>query len=156
METGGTGSGWAAAGFAMGDFNNDGILDAAVVTTGLSISLGNGNGTFQTPVTYPYLLGGPIATGDLNGDGNLDLMAVAYPYASEIEVFLGNGDGTFQAPLFVGTPDEPSFIAVGDFKGDHKLDVVIVDRPYISVLLGNGDGTFQTPIDNDSFIEPDS
>jgi hypothetical protein len=43
---------------------------------------------------------------------------------------------------------------VGDFNGDHKLDLAIIDPPYISVLLGNGDGTFGAPFDNDTFIGP--
>lgn len=144
-----------SVGFAAGDFDNSGNLDLAVVSNGLSIALGNGDGTFHAPTTYPYLLGGAIAVGDFDGDGNLDLVATAYPYSSEVEVFLGNGDGTFQAPISAATTEFPSLVAVGDFNGDGKLDVVIIDHPYISVLLGNGDGTFQTPIDNDSFIEPE-
>ncbi len=144
----------APAAFAVGDFNNDGILDAVGLTTGVSVALGVGNGTFQAPVTYPYLLGGWVAVGDFNRDGNLDFVATAYPYTSETEIFLGNGDGTFQSPITVSTSAYPTFVAVGDFNGDLKPDIAVIDKPYISVLLGNGDGTFQAPIDNDSFIEP--
>src|SRR5215472_4434283 len=61
-----------------GDFNRDGMLDAAAVSGGadaVTVLLGNGNGTFQTPVDYPLgtgMDGSAIAVGDFNGDGNLD------------------------------------------------------------------------------------
>ncbi len=139
---------------AAGDFNNDGKLDLAFQNGWLEIALGNGDGTFQAPTKYPYLIGTSITVGDFNGDGNLDIVAAAYPYGNDVEVFLGNGDGTFQAPIASPTTQSPAFVAVGDFNGDHKLDVVIIDPPYISVLLGNGDGTFQAPYDNDTFIGP--
>src|SRR5580698_5185867 len=134
---------------ASGDFNRDGKLDVAVAGTYLSIFLGNGDGTFQVPVTYS----GPfnsIAVADFNNDGNPDIVVV--PDDLTVSVFLGNGDGTFQPPKSSPTTAAGTFLAVGDFNGDHKTDLVLVDSPYISVLLGNGDGTFQAPIDNSSSL----
>src|ERR1700722_3313954 len=70
-----TGSGPIA--IATGDFNEDGILDLAVVNEAdntVSILLGKPDGTFAPQVTYATGAG-PLAivTGDFNGDGNLDL-----------------------------------------------------------------------------------
>lgn len=87
---------------------------------------------------------------DFNNDGKPDIV-LANEDPSTVSVYLGNGDGTFQSPITSNTTSPSTFVAVGDFNGDHKMDIVIVDHTYVSVLLGNGDGTFKPPIDNDSF-----
>ncbi|MGA7909336.1 MAG: FG-GAP-like repeat-containing protein [Candidatus Sulfotelmatobacter sp.] len=137
---------------ATGDFNNDGRLDVVVITNnGFSVALGNGDGTFQKPVTQDSDLFYSLAVADVNNDGNQDIV-VANLNPSTVMVYLGNGDGTFKPPISTNTTAGSYFVVVGDFNNDKKLDVAIIDPPYISVLLGNGDGTFQPPSDNDSFL----
>jgi hypothetical protein len=142
--------------FAVGDFNGDGNPDLAVVSEccpggGVSIFLGNGDGTFQPPVNYPAGDGpSSVVAVDLNGDGNLDLV-VANRQGRRLTVLLGNGDGTFrQGPQSPEVAPFQSFVTSGDFNGDGKPDIVALswDNPCmcISILLGNGDGTFQDPI----------
>lgn len=135
---------------ATGDFNRDGKLDLGVMGgNGLSVAMGNGDGTFRQTVSFN---GGGIsvAAADFNNDGNLDLVATTGN--NSVTVYLGNGDGTFQSPKTTTTTAYCSVIVVGDFNNDHKIDIVVIDFPYISVLLGNGDGTFQAPHDDSSFV----
>ncbi|MFZ0318628.1 MAG: VCBS repeat-containing protein [Candidatus Sulfotelmatobacter sp.] len=77
-----------------------------------------------------------------------------YAVSGTISVLLGNGDGTSQAPKSYGTTQTPKFVAIGDFNGDGKADLVVMDSPYVSVMFGNGDGTFQPPIDFKPTYEP--
>jgi hypothetical protein len=138
-----------ATSLAIGDFNRDGRLDIAVASapgtaSDIGIFLGNGDGTFHSPVYYS---GGPnpgsLAAADFRGNGLLDIAAAG---ASGIDILLGNGDGTFQAPTQYSVPNPTTFVAVGDFNNDHKLDLVFISFGTIGVMFGNGDGTFQSPI----------
>ncbi len=139
-----------------GDFNNDGKLDLAVAnfaggaTSNISILLGNGDGTFQTPGPTFAAGKGPISvvTGDFNRDGKLDL-AVANRLDNTVSILLGNGDGTFQPHAdYVASTQDVAGLAVGDFNGDGKLDLAVTNPStgQVSILLGNGDGTFQAPV----------
>jgi hypothetical protein len=75
-----------------GDFNGDGSIDVVVSNgDGTCVLLGNGNGTFQTPI--PYLPGGVfISTGDFNGDHKPDV-AVASGSLSTVTVLLNVAAG---------------------------------------------------------------
>src|SRR5258708_37633078 len=92
------------------DFNGDGHLDLAVsfaLSSSIQVLLGNGDGTFQAPVSlaipglgqFPVVA--QITAVDLNGDRKADLAAAT---SNGIAIFLNDGAGNFtpQANAFPG------------------------------------------------------
>ena len=103
---------------AVGDFNNDGILDFAVEEAGvLEVLLGDGQGNFTSKGKFSDG-GGAFPTlilADFNGDGFLDA-AAPDGFGEKVSVWLGHGDGTLgPVKLFAGNSTD-SAVAI-DFPG---------------------------------------
>jgi hypothetical protein len=97
------------------------------------------------------------ATVDVNGDGRVDVVGVYDNAPLTILSFLNNGDRTFrkvQETELGGGPEWAHPIAVQDFNGDGRKDLVFLDRSYDRIMMmpGRGDGTFDNAITT-SFAE---
>jgi hypothetical protein len=147
----------------VGDFNQDGIPDLAIVnaaTDTITVQLGNGDGTFTTLPQSAAFGATPCATnsvqsncaiavGDFNSDGKQDLV-VTSGFDNTVVVLIGDGSGGFSqfgSPITTGFAEA---VKIGDFNNDGILDLAVAngqdiygDLPgYVTILLGNGDGTF--------------
>jgi len=145
---------------AVGDFNGDSSPDLAVANekgNNVTVLMGNGKGGFNAGDVIPTSSNQAdcIAVGDFNGDRKVDL-AVANFMGSAVSVLLGNGKGGFAA---VGGPYATrgwwfTSVAVGDFNGDGKLDIVVTvvadfingsgHSDGLAVLLNDGKGGFKS------------
>jgi hypothetical protein len=92
-----------------------------------------------------------VAVGHFTSSGKADLAVgnvgiYSWEDTGNLSILLGNGDGTFQGPETLLANTNINSVAVGDFRGDGRQDVVVDEGVGASVLLGNGDGSFQNPI----------
>jgi len=127
------------------DFDNDGHADFVIAPDSYNhefyVSLGNGDGTFETLIFESYDLSpyDGVAAADFNHDGNVDLAAAHSGY---LDIYKGNGDGTFGSVLrYEGQEHSNSPLDNYDFDGDGNQDLVAASYG-VAVYMGNGNGTF--------------
>jgi FG-GAP-like repeat/RTX calcium-binding nonapeptide repeat (4 copies) len=144
----------SAASVAVGDFDNNGLMDlaasSAVYTTTTwgwwgywgyysysytqtdgyaNVLLGHGNGTFD-PAQSIWVNStdlGDLATGDFNGDGKLDAIVADGITRVTVDptVLLGAGDGTFKTVYHYNAGSGPDAVVVGNFNSDAFPDVAV-------------------------------
>jgi hypothetical protein len=143
------------ASLAVGDFLGNGNQDIAVLSQSdstVTILLGNGNGTFSSPVDYKTGSSPTsFAVGDFNGDGKLDIVT-ANSTAGTVSFLAGKGNGTFAAKVDTAVAGSavgggPLKVRVANFTNNGKADLLCLLSPGSSgdatILLGQGNGTFQ-------------
>jgi hypothetical protein len=154
---------------SIADLNGDGNPDLLVYSTSFSIAtgsvttlevfLGNGDGTFKTPVPVttadnPFSL----AVGDFNKDGKPDLAVFGQTPSvqGQLAISLGNGDGSFQAPAILNIDGYPAgAIAAADFNGDGNVDIAMIcAEGFSGVFYGDGTGNFSS-VNNGSASAPE-
>jgi hypothetical protein len=151
-----SGIGRDARSMAVTDVDSDGHLDLAITRSNfflglnaLDVSLGNGDGTFRPPTSYPLSAGKHhIEAADLDGDDAPDL-AIANWDSTVVSVLLNNGHGRFPGRTDLEAGSRTFSLAIGDLGHDGRLDLIATSAgPFgnggsVVVLRGHGDGTFQ-------------
>jgi hypothetical protein len=158
------------------DLNGDGKPDIVVMSQGsflsggrtgpsyVSVLLGNGNGTFQTPANYLLsVFPDSMAVDDVNNDGHPDVVIVGQPSSGNpkdpsVEVFLGSVSGRLGTAIKgpTGTAFTPAVnglanVVIANFiKNGHK-DLAVSDGSAGHILLGDGTGHFK-PMPGSQFM----
>ncbi|MHC4082743.1 MAG: FG-GAP-like repeat-containing protein [Planctomycetota bacterium] len=151
-------------GVALGDVNNDGLMDVGYgmhhdYASGdfgdqlLEVALGDGTGMSWTPWDDGLATNGETwgmfgtDFADVDNDGDLDVGSISFGCCAGIHVYLNNGDGTWiQSFGFVGGNSDMVFV-FGDVNGDGLADIA-ASHGDGTVYVGDGQGGFNLADDN--------
>lgn len=146
---------------AVADVSGDGKADAVLgweardnqgnSSGGVYLVPGNGNGTFQTVADYDLGMAATTLTAsDVNGDGVADVLVAGASanFSFRIGLLMSGANGTIMPSSFA-TSFGPSSLAVADFNGDGKKDLIVAHccgETDLTFRLGTGSSIFQPEI----------
>ena len=138
------------------DFNNDGNLDLAMadwLSNQVVVLLGNGDGTFQKPITFSVPSPTDLAAADLDGDGNIDLAITESGGSGPgvLAIYLGNGNGRFSLKSKYKLGDYTGVVKIADFNQDGIPDIATGDEGtgssgVVRIFMGMGKAKFHKPV----------
>ena len=143
----------AGASLAVADFNSDGNLDLTLPTPGYGfvVLLGNGNGTFAEPLTFPHPSNSVDIAAGVLVKGGFPGIIIPGPATNtkNVYVYSGNGKGQFQGPEIVALSGlgGRGTLAIADVNGDGYPD--FVSGRYsggVSIAYGTANGKFRPPV----------
>ncbi len=129
---------------ALGDFNNDGIDDLAIIGSWMTdcnelrVYFGDASGAFGDFVStdLPYEIDA-YDVGNVDSDSTLDIVFMS----DGVHTLLGDGAGGFGlSPYSLSVSG--SDMALGMIDGDSILDLAVQSNGNISIYSGVGDGSF--------------
>jgi hypothetical protein len=149
-------TGEGPASIVAADLSGNGRTDLAIAnesSDNVTVLLGSGSGGFTpaegSPFTVPAGAGSSpsmpglpqsIAAGDFSGNGNMDLAVANFNGSSDnVAILQGDGHGGFTNAI--GSPfpanGNPRSVVVGDFNGDRRPDLAVVNsfQGVVTVLL---------------------
>ena len=135
---------------ALGDWNRDGHLDAALTSLGAAqagvyVLSGNGSGSLTPAQSF---IGGAyvwnLRPSDLDGDGDLDL---AVTDETGFYILFNHGDGTFERGLHYSMGGGSRGLVLEDLNGDGRRDALVANLAShdIVVRFGLGNALFSEP-----------
>ncbi len=135
---------------AVGDLYQDGKADIVAsnwATGAVEVLRGNGDGTFQTPlsITLPSITNG-LVVADLNGDGWPDVAVLGN---AAVYILLNNGKGSLALAGTYPISATGYELVAADVNNDRNLDLCITmtSTSRVAMLLGNGKGAFTAAVD---------
>ncbi len=140
----------SADNIAVGDLNDDGRDDVAVVASiggngNVRVYFSNPDGSLQPPVLLTATTPRSIALADWNGDGLTDILNASFFTSTGLGVLLSNGDGTFQPQVGFPVGQAIDSLIPADFNNDGRLDFATAIGLEIFVYVTRPDGSFELP-----------
>jgi len=148
-------SGTSPSKVSIGDLDGDGKADIVVAnvnsnTISVFLNTSSGSGSISYADKVDFIIGTSpysVSIGDLDGDGKADLSVALNSSSGTLSAFRntssGAGNISFSSKVDFTTGANPESIAIGDFDGDGKPDLVVVNgnSNTISVFLNTSSGS---------------